>query len=35
MRMTIAAAGRISADDLSDERKEELLSLFRDWRKAS
>jgi anti-sigma factor RsiW len=35
MRMTIAAAGRITPDDLTDERKEELLELFRDWRTAS
>jgi anti-sigma factor RsiW len=35
MRATIEAAGKIDEGDLSAERKEELLGLFRDWRKAS
>ena len=35
MRATIAAAGRVRAEELSPEKREELLTLFRDWRKAS
>jgi anti-sigma factor RsiW len=35
MRMTIAAAGQVRAEGLSPQKREELLELFRDWRKAS
>ncbi len=35
MRMTISAAGQVRAEDLTPEKREELLALFRDWRKAS
>jgi anti-sigma factor RsiW len=35
MRATIAAAGRVRPEDLSPEKRDELLELFRDWRKAS
>lgn len=35
MRLTIAAAGRVSTEDLSAQERDELLELFRDWRKAS
>jgi anti-sigma factor RsiW len=32
MRGTIAAAGRISAEDIADEDRERLLAAFRGWR---
>jgi anti-sigma factor RsiW len=31
MRVTIALAGRIEADDLSDMAKADLLAAFREW----
>ena len=31
IRETIAIAGRIEPDDLSDEARSELLAAFRDW----
>jgi anti-sigma factor RsiW len=35
MRATIAVTGQLRAEDLTPEKREELLTLFRDWRKAS
>ena len=32
MRMTIALNGRIHTEELAPARREELVSLFRDWR---
>jgi len=33
IRTTIALAGRVSADDLMEETKIELLAAFRDWQR--
>ena len=35
MRKTIALAGRLSAETLSEHDKNKLLELFRDWQKTS
>ncbi len=34
IRMTIELAGRVTVDDLMDEKKTDLLAAFRDWRRA-
>ena len=33
IRMTIELAGRVTADDLTEETKTELLAAFRDWKR--
>ena len=33
IRTTIALAGRVTADDLMEETKAELLAAFRDWKR--
>jgi anti-sigma factor RsiW len=35
MRATIVATGRVRPEDINPQKREELLDLFRDWRKAS
>ncbi|MGH2608545.1 MAG: anti-sigma factor family protein [Tepidiformaceae bacterium] len=35
MRRTIATTGSVRAEELTPEKRDELLELFRDWRKAS
>ncbi len=34
MRKTIALAGRLSEDTISTEAREQLLDVFRDWKRA-
>lgn len=34
MRRTIALTGQLTEDDLSEEAKQELLAVFRNWRKS-
>jgi hypothetical protein len=31
MRATVAAAGQVSADDLSDDARTDLVALYRRW----
>jgi anti-sigma factor RsiW len=33
MRQTISTLGRLTEEDLSEEAKQDLLSIFRDWKK--